>query len=233
MDKKELDKILEDHRKWTYGDPDGKQAVLRYEDLKNVDFEGYNLEYADLTGSNLRGADLWGVNLRGADLRDADLRDTDLRYAIISDADLRGADLRDAMLENADTDEMKTDAYTKTNWPMVCPENCSFIGWKKAFEYDGRSRIRTVIIKLEIPADAERTSATTKICRASKAKVLEIQNKDGTKADLTEVKSARGGIYKLGEMVYPDEWDPNRWNEGSHGIHFFMTRRDCELYIGN
>lgn len=233
MNQRELETILENHKKWLYGEPDGKQAVLRYEDLKNVDFEGVNLKCADLTGSNMRGADLWGADLREADLRGADMRDTDLRYALIRGADLRGADLRDAMLENADTDEMKTDADTKTNWPMICPETGSFIGWKKAFEYAGRSRICTMIVKLEIPADAERTSATTKRCRASMAKVLEIQNKDGTKADVTEVKSARGGIYKLGSMVYPDEWDPDRWNECSHGIHFFMTRRDCVLYIGN
>lgn len=122
---------------------------------------------------------------------------------------------------------IKTDAATRTDYPMACPETGSFIGWKKAFKYDGRTRRCTMIVKLEIPEDAKRSSATTSKCRASKARVLEIQNRDGTRANVTEVESAWGGIYKLGEMVYPDEWDDNRWDEYSHGIHFFMTRDEA------
>ena len=36
--------------------------------------------------------------------------------------------------------------------------------------------------------------------------------------------------YKVGETVYPDSFDEDRWNECSNGIHFFMTRREAELY---
>ena len=101
----------------------------------------------------------------------------------------------------------------------TCPDTGSFIAWKKAGEY---------IVKLEIPEDAKRSSATTRKCRADKAKVLEIQNMDGSKAEVEEVRSGYGGIYKVGEMIYPDEWDDCRWNECSHGIHFFVTRMEAE-----
>ena len=166
--------------------------------------ERADLRGADLRGANLYGADLRGANLRGADLRGADLRGADLRGANLYGADLRGADL---------------DEKTDIRLCITCPDTGSFIAWKSAGGY---------IVKLEIPADAKRSSATSRKCRASKARVLEIQNKDGSKADVTEVKSDRGGVYKVGEMVYPDEWDDNRWNECSHGIHFFVTRMEAE-----
>mgnify|MGYP003288196383 FL=1 len=212
MDQRNLDKILQDHKKWLNGEPDGWCAELRG---------------AGLRGENLRRADLRFADLRDADLRGAYLRGADLRETVLWGVDFRGADLRGAKLEHAYTQGMKTDAATRIDWPMDCPETGSFVGWKKAFEYAGHLRKRTMIVKLEIPEDAERSSATTNRCRASKAMVLEIQNRDGTKADATEVKSAWGKTYKIGEMVYPDRWDNNRWNEYSHGIHFFMTREEA------
>ncbi len=212
MDKRNLDKILQDHKKWLNAEPDGSCAELRC---------------ADLRGKNLRRAALGFADLRDADLRGADLRGADLRETVLWGVDFRGADLRGADFGTAHTNGMKTDTHTKIDWPMECPETGSFIGWKKAFEYAGHLKKRTMIVKLEIPEDAERSSATTNRCRASKAMVLEIQNRDGTKADATEVKSAWGKTYKIGEMVYPDRWDNNRWNEYSHGIHFFMTREEA------
>ena len=53
MDQKELDKILELHKMWLWGDANGKRA--------------------NLYGANLQEADLWGADLRGADLREVDL----------------------------------------------------------------------------------------------------------------------------------------------------------------
>lgn len=203
MDQRNLDKILQDHKKWLNAEPGGRCAELRC---------------ADLRGKNLRRAVLSFADLRDADFRGADLRGADLRGTVLWDADFRGADLRGADLGTALTNGMKTDADTKINWPMECPETGSFIGWKKAGKY---------IVKLEIPEDAKRSSATTDRCRASMAKVLEIQNRDGTKANKREAVSLRGTTYKIGEMVYPDRWDNNRWNECSHGIHFFMTRKDA------
>ena len=39
-------------------------------------------------------------------------------------------------------------------------------------------------------------------------------------------------LYKVGEMVYPDDaFDENRWNECSHGIHFFVNKQEAIDYI--
>jgi len=36
--------------------------------------------------------------------------------------------------------------------------------------------------------------------------------------------------YKAGEIVRPDAWDDNRWDECSNGIHFFITKLEAENY---
>jgi len=82
MNKKQLKKILDNHKKWLK-DKSGQCANLRDANLKDA-----NLRSADLKGANLTNA-----NLTYADLRGADLRNTDLTYTDLRNANLRGADL--------------------------------------------------------------------------------------------------------------------------------------------
>ena len=195
--------ILEKHAKWIRGEDGGERA-----DLCDA-----NLRDADLSGADLRGADLRGANLSGADLCDADLRD----------ANLRGADLRNANLRNAkNTDKIAWNAHTAF-YPLQCPETGSFIGYKKAA---GK------IIMLEICADAKRSSATSRKCRCSKAKVLSITHLDGSDSGLTEVRSnySKEFVYRVGETVEVPDFDENRWNECTAGIHFFITRGEAVKY---
>ena len=175
-------------------------------------------ERADLRGADLRGANLRGADLRGADLRGADLRDADLYYANLRGDDLRSADLRDAKNTNKITWNAQTAFY-----PLQCPETGAFIGYKKAA---GK------IVMLEICADAKRSSATSRKCRCSKAKVLSITNLDGSESGLTEVASYydKRFIYRVGETVEVPDFDDNRWNECAAGIHFFITREEAVMY---
>lgn len=126
-------------------------------------------------------------------------------------ADLSSADLHGAYLRGA-----KNIPFI----PLACPDTGSFIGWKKVNGY---------IIKLLIPEDAKRSSATTSKCRSDKAIVLAIENADGTVAEVTEVENNNYAkiTYRVGETVYPDSWDDNRYNECSHGIHFFINRQEA------
>lgn len=128
--------------------------------------------------------------------------------------------------------------------PMACPSDGSFIGWKKVIvwkdgapkciPYIDRSSIEYIyIVKLEIPAKAKRSSATSSKCRCNYAKVLGIYNAAGTrKAGIDEVFNANraGAMYTVGKYVYADEFDDNRWNECSHGIHFFVDKQNAVNY---
>lgn len=105
---------------------------------------------------------------------------------------------------------------------LQCPNEGSFIGWKLA-----KREENFYVLKLEIPANAKRSSATTRKCRASKAKVLEIQKLNGEPAvDVEWVNSLyyEDFTYSLGRTVTAKHFDTNRWRECSNGIHFFITR---------
>ena len=107
--------------------------------------------------------------------------------------------------------------------PMVCPEEGDFIGWKKT---SGK------IVKLRIPEDALRSSATTRKCRCNKAEVVEIYNIDGTIADGRIVSSSYDSsfTYEVGKTVEVQDLDTNRWNECTRGIHFFINRQEAINY---
>ena len=172
-------------------------------------------------GANLRGADLRGADLYGADLREAVLRGADLYGADLYGADLRGANLYGANLRVANL--YGADLREAIGTYMACPTDGSFIGWKKASEY---------IVKLQIPEDARRSSAGGEKCRCDKAYVVEIQNADGTKADIETIHSNHDAnfVYTVGATVEVSDFDGDRWNECAPGIHFFIDRRAAVEY---
>ena len=155
----------------------------------------------DCDGWENMQADLSGANLSGANLYGADL----------SGADLYGADLYGANLYGA-----KNIPYI----PITCPDAGAFIAWKKVNGY---------IVKLQIPEDAKRCSAASRKCRCDKALVLAIETIEGEAADVSTLTNCAYAecVYTVGEMVYPDSLDDNRWNECSHGIHFFVNRQEA------
>ena len=130
------------------------------------------------------------------------------------------ADLSRADLSGASLKETKD-----VNYPIACPEKGSFTAFKKVRG--------NYIVELEIPEDALRSSASSRKCRCSKAKVISITKLDGSMADVDTVYSNhdRAFAYKVGEIVQVDNFDTNRWNECAPGIHFFITRRDAVDYF--
>ena len=207
MTSAEIKTILEEHNKWLENNKNGKCADLRWANLSEAD-----LSKADLSKANLRGANLICADLRWADLGEADLRGVDLREADLRGVNLWRANLRGANLEGA-------DLY----YPIACPEKDSFIGWKKARGY---------IVELEVLSEAKRSSSTGRKCRCDKARVVAIENIDGSESHITEVNSNydKTFIYRVGEVVSVDNFDDNRWNECAPGIHFFITREEAVRY---
>lgn len=166
---------------------------------------------------------LLGADLRGADLRYADLRYADLRGADLFRADLRGANLRGADLRGANLSEL-TVAQTS-----ILPDEGDIIGWKKALALDGAP----IIVKLLIPSDAKRSNSTGRKCRANKARILDLQDRQGNSLppDTTAYSSFDPDFtYKKGETVHVEDFDTNRWNECAPGIHFFITRIEAVKY---
>ena len=202
LTQKQINKILEGHKHWLNEDCRGWENMT-------ADFSSCDLSYVDLSYVNLRHANLRGANLSYVDLSYVNLRHANLRGANLSYADLSGVNLRGA----------EEVPYI----PMVCPEEGVFIGWKKAGDK---------IVKLRIPEDALRISATTRKCRCNKAEVVEIYNIDGTIADERIVSSNYDSsfTYEVGKTVEVQDFDTNRWNECAKGIHFFINRQEAINY---
>ena len=246
-----LTEILEKHKKWLKGEDREEKADLSYTDLRRTNLKGADLRRSNLWGANLKGADLrrsnlWGANLKGADLSganlwSADLSYTDLSYTNLSGANLNGANLSGANLSHADLSHADLsytvlgsanlrDAnlsevlynYQTSFFALICPEEGSFIGYKKAGDK---------IVKLLITEDSKRSSATTRKCRCSKAKVLSITNFENTEG-FSEVVSNYDNnfVYRVGEVVEVKDFDDDRWDGCSKGIHFFITRDEAVFY---
>ena len=231
-----IEAILKEHGYDCLHDADLRYADLRCANLHDADLRDAYLGCANLSDAYLGCADLHGADLSHADLSDADLGYADLGYADLShadlhDADLRYADLRYANLSHADLSDANHVqlSIAKTS---ILPDEGDIIGWKKAWT-DDTMPPKSVIVKLLIPADAQRSNATGRKCRASKARVLDLQDKQGNSLppDTTAYSSYDPDFtYKKGETVHVEDFDTNRWDECAPGIHFFITRIEAVEY---
>ena len=252
MNGEEIRIVLEKHEKWLNNELGGIRADLSGADIYGLDLRGANLyganliradlrvaylikadlREANLSGANLSGADIYEANLSGADLSGTDLREANLSGANLSGANLSGSNLSGADLRGADLSG--ANLRLAKNIPsyacrLVCPEEGSFIGFKKA--RITAPDFREAIVKLLITEDAKRSSATTRKCRCDKAKVISITSLDG-KENFTTAYSYYDRIfqYTVGQTVIIDDFDEERWNECSTGVHFFITREEAIDY---
>ncbi len=221
ISKEELKEILEKHLKFIRNEEDGERAELSCAELLNANLLNADLRGADLSCANLLNADLRGSNLAQADLRgaslwQADLRGADLRGADLSCVDLYGANLYGANLSDANLKNVLYDEATAF-FAMCCPEEGSFIGFKKCRD--------DLIVKILVTEEAKRSSATTKKCRCSEAKVLGILTKTGAKTKRRKAVSIQDEtfIYEVGKTVFVNDFCEDRWQECAEGIHFFLT----------
>jgi hypothetical protein len=202
-----------------------KGANLEGANLRGANLRGANLECANLKGANLEGANLRGANLRGANLRGANLECANLECANLECANLYGANLKGANLIGANlygANLKGANLYgakhdEKTNWPhfQLPPEKGAFIAYKK---------ITSGVIEIQIPAKAKRTSSLVgRKCRAEYVKVL-------TKGVKAAGKHDNKTMYETGKITRADKWDDDIRVECTHGIHFFMTKREAEEY---
>ena len=218
--------ILEKHAAWLRGEPEGVKANLSRADLSKADLSRADLSEADLSKADLPKADLSEANLSGADLSETNLSETnlsgaDLSEADLSEADLSGADLSKANLSGAlNIDTLLWDSNTAF-YPLQCPQTGTYTAYKKA---------NNLIVELEIPYDALRSSATSRKCRASKAKVISITDLAGRPAGdrvLSDYAYSPKIEYIVGQTIEIPNFDTNRWHECAPGIHHYITREEA------
>jgi uncharacterized protein YjbI with pentapeptide repeats len=217
MKQEELNKVLELHRKWLYGEDGGVRADLRGANLSGADLREADLSGAYLRGANLREANLYGANLLKANLSGVNLCGADLREADLSGAYLRGANLREANLRDC----------VGLGQQVIAGEG-EIIGYKKV--YDDRDAF---ILKLLIPKNAKRVNAIgSRKCRCDMAVVLSAHNLDGSECSQQAFRSGHDAnfSYTVGATVAVPDYDPSDRIECAAGIHYFITFSEAEEY---
>ena len=204
---------------------DFTHCCMRDNSCENASFNGSRFVTADLYDSSFRGADLRNCNLMGANIdhvhfENADLSCVNLEFTEHSYwAYFNGADMLGIDIDGTPIDDEAVKGAKNLFVPMVCPEEGSFIAWKKC--RDAR------IVKLQVTENALRTGGSRYFCRASEVMVLEVFDSNG-KCDEAVSIDDETLIYRKGELVKDEEeFDPSLLHDGA-GIHFFITRAEAE-----
>ncbi len=261
MTKEEFEEIVKRHQHWLKRDCDGweqmradfsykhlqgfsiidtdlSRAKFRFSIIENMTFEHADLINADLYCANILNTSFKNSLLQSSYFEHSKFKNASLNSSNCTYADFSGAIVINTNFYNTNLCEAifegtifhrspLNNAINVPFIPLSCPEYGSFIGFKKA-RFEGKE----YIVVLEIPSDAKRLSATSRKCRTNKAKVIEIQNMDGSRSDTTMVRSWYNDtfLYELGKTIEVEDFDDNRWNECSTGIHFFINSEEAVRY---
>jgi hypothetical protein len=196
-----------------------QKCDLRYSDLSGINLSGINLSGINLRGSNLSYSNLSYSNLSYSDLGYSNLSYSNLSYSNLSGSNMSGSNMSGINLSGINLRDSDLKRIYSTNTILSDGE---LIIWKKLQE--------NLIAKLLIPTKAKRVNAIGyRKCRFEYAKIIAIY--DGKKRVKEGLGIYSGLIYKVGEIVKPDEFDKSPLIECSHGIHGFITRQEAEYYI--
>lgn len=202
-------------------------TILSYSNLHDISAVNTNFRQADCTQSNFTNAFLIHANFLNACCVGANFTKANCLEANFCRVTLYGAELfKTNFTRTICTNAILKNAMHVPNLPLACPSEGSFEGWKKVIVAD-----RHYLVHLFIPKSAKRISSVSRKCRCDKAKVLDITLiHTGEKINKIKNTAYTPCEYIVGKMVYPDSFDEDRWNECSHGIHFFINKQDALDY---
>lgn len=224
----------------TFRNVNAKYASFENCKFNNANFENCSFVQADFdncefvdceadTGVSFNSAGFDKCNFNDAHLFGANFSEACFYNCTFVKANLNNADFRDAEFNNCNLTDICYDEFT-VGIALACPEKGAFTAFKKAHLYSGER----CIVELQVPADAKRSSATTRKCRVSKAKVIAVYKiDDGVYTPIKQnaySNHTNSFVYKIGSTVCVKNFDENRWNECSTGIHCFITMREAALY---
>ncbi len=214
------------------------RANLSKSSFEECKFESALCNYSTFHKSNFYSSDFNTCEIVESDFTESILSYADFSNAYIDDSTFYRAGLTFANFEGAIINSgtsfyrafiEKAKDISCPNLPIACPEEGSFIGFKVGLNSIDHSK--AVLIKLEIMEDAKRSSSTRRKCRADKVKVLDIIDINTKKHETEAISVYRWSFkYKVGEVIQIDDFNDNRWDECSQGIHFFITKDEALQY---
>lgn len=220
-------------------------------DLKGWSFKGQNLTGANFAGANLEGACFIDAILVNANLEGANLKNTDFSCAIawsanfnetncqnavflssnLTEASFEGADLDGASFAQAnlteanlqDTNIITAEFDNTIGIYPVCPTEGEFTGWTIGEDFKGNE----CLVEVFIPAWADRSSGTTRKCRAEALviKSLELLS-DGGDALFMRLKHRDFG-FAVGQELYDSDFEYNRFKVSSTDLYFWISKEEA------
>lgn len=222
---------------------DFRHSIFSGADLSGCVIDHTRMSNSSFNNTNFTDSEIIASSFEDSVLQDANFENATIKLAVFNSAVLVKANFNNARLINMENLFFNAAIDSDNNlgdlFPLACPKEGSFIGWKVGCDIPPNASIQrryiygeNLIIKLEIPADAKRLSGFGNKCRCDKAKILDIFC-PGTHVSKQRARSKFYGdlIYEVGKTVCVDNFDENRWHECSYGIHFVMTQEELKEYM--
>ena len=204
-----------------FTDLDFSNANFNGADIRNSKFYNCNLSRASFYETRMEGTSMANCNASLARFMRAKMMCMHFMRVNFTHADFTHANLHEATLADCDLSDI-TISYD-TIGLQDAPEG-ELVGWGMKHNY---------LIKMIIPKTAKRSWATTRKLRAEYVIVESIIDTMGGRPvdTIDHYSDHRKGysatVYTVGQTTMPDKWDDDRWNECSHGIHFFLDKREA------
>ena len=247
MKQEELNKILDEHELWVKScATKGKQADLSGEHLEGLAFDDRALSQASFRGAYLDGAKFIDAILVGANLKNTDFscanawdanfnetncKDTLFLSANLTETSFEGADLDGTSFAQAnlteanlqDTNIITAEFDNTVGIYPVCPTEGEFTGWTIGEDFKGNE----CLVEVFIPAWADRSSGTTRKCRAEALviKSLELLS-DGGDALFMRLKHRDFG-FAVGQELYDSNFEVDRFKTSSADLYFWISKEEA------
>lgn len=211
------------------------------QNLSGANFKGANLEGAcfidtvlvstNFEGANLKNADFscangWSANFNNTNCKDAVFLSANLTEASFEGADLDGTSFAQANLTEAnlqDTNIITAEFDNTIGIYPVCPTEGSFIGWTIGEDEEGND----CLVEVSIPAWVQRSSGTTRKCRAEVLYIELIERlKDGYDPIEVTLKN-RDYILTEKECAYDSSFEYDRFKVSSTDLYFWISKEEA------
>ena len=221
------------------------------EDFTNMDLRGWSFKGQNLSGANFSNADLEGAcfidtvlvstNFEGANLKNADFscvnawsanfNETNCKDTVFLSANFEGADLDCASFAQAnlteanlqDTNIIAAEFDNTVGVFPVCPTHDSFIGWTIGEDEEGNE----CLVEVSIPTWAQRSSGTTRKCRAEILYIESIERlKDGYDPIEVTLKN-RNYILTENDVVRDNDYEVDRFKVSSTDLYFWISKEEA------
>ena len=189
--------------------------------LVNANFEGANLKNADFSCANA-----WSANFNETNCQDAVFLSANLTEASFEGADLDGASFAQANLTEAnlqDTNIITAEFDNTIGIFPVCPTEGEFTGWTIGEDFKGND----CLVEVSIPTWAQRSSGTTRKCRAEMLFIESIERlKDGYDPIEVTLKN-RNYILTENDVVRDKDYEVDRFKVSSTDLYFWISKKEA------